>query len=254
MSSDPTQRFSTRVENYIRYRPGYPLALLPLLEKRGSLRPGDIVADLGCGTGKLTELFHRRGHVVHAVEPNGPMRDAGRRYIADDRCSFVDGSAESTGLPGATVDVAVAAQAFHWFDIDSTLVELDRILRPDGRLALIWNVRDESHDRFMSDYEALLAEHGTDYRNVGAHGVDTETRRRLFGRDLGLLAALPNEQHLDRDGLIGRVLSASYAPEQGQPGHEEMIAALDDLFRRHEKDGSVILRYRTDVYHGTFER
>lgn len=251
---DPTQRFSTRVENYIRYRPGYPEALLPLLEEHGSLRPGDIVADLGSGTGKLTLRFLQRGYTIHAIEPNEPMREAGRRLAADERCRPLDGSAEATGLPDASVDLAVAAQAFHWFDFEPTLAEMARILGPGGRVALIWNVRDQERNRFMTEYETLLANHGTDYHNVGAHRVDTKTRERLFGPDRGKFHWLPNEQRLDRDGLIGRVLSASYAPEQGHPGHEEMVAALDELFRRHERNGEVVLRYRTQVYHGSLHR
>jgi SAM-dependent methyltransferase len=251
---DPTKRFSTRVENYIRYRPGYPGTLLPLLEEHRSLRPGDIVADLGFGTGKLTVRLLQRGHTVHAIEPNESMREAGRRLAADERCHVIDGSAEATGLPDANVDLAVAAQAFHWFDLEPTLAELARILRPEGRVALIWNVRDEERNRFMAEYEALLATHGTDYRNVGAHRVDNQTRERLFGSDRGKFHWLPNEQRLDRDGLIGRVLSASYVPEPGRPGHEEMIAALEELFRRHERNGEVTLHYRTQVYHGPFCR
>jgi len=252
--SDPTKRFSTRVENYIRYRPGYPEALLPLLEERSTLRHGDLVADLGAGTGKLTERFVERGYSVYSIEPNEPMRLAAGRLVGSGDCRFVDGSAEATGLADSSVDLVAAAQAFHWFDLEPTLDELARILRPGGRVALIWNVRDERCSGFMRDYEALLADHGTDYRNVGAHGVDTGTRERLFGPHRGSFERIPNEQRLGRDGLVGRVLSASYAPEAGHPGHEEMIAALDALFRRHETAGEVVLHYRTEVYHGPFYR
>ena len=254
MTSDPTKRFSTRVENYIRFRPGYPDALLPLLEERSGLRAGDTVADLGSGTGKLTERFVRRGYTVYAVEPNEPMREAALHLVAAGRCRLIDGTAEATGLPDAGIDLAVSAQAFHWFDFEATLAELARILAPRGRVALIWNVRDETAGRFMIEYEELLANHGTDYRNVGAHGVDTNSRERLFGPDLGKFDCLPNEQRLDRDGLIGRVLSASYAPEPGHPGHDEMIGALDELFRRHQSGGEVVLHYRTEVFHGVLHR
>jgi SAM-dependent methyltransferase len=252
--TDPTKRFSTRVENYVRFRPGYPDSLLPLLEEQGTLRRDDVVADVGFGTGKLTRLFLGRVNVLYAVEPNDEMREAGQRLVADDRCRVVAGRAEKTGLPDASVDLVVAAQAFHWFDIESSLAEMQRILRPGGRVALIWNVRDEARSDFMREYEALLGCHGTDYRNVGAHGVDQATQARLFGLERGLFHRLPNEQRLDREGLIGRVLSASYAPEPGSPGHDTMIAALDDLFQRHENAGEVVLHYRTEVYHGAFSR
>ncbi len=254
MPVDPTKRFSTRVENYIRYRPGYPETLLPLLETHSSLRTGDVLVELGSGTGKLTRLFLKHGYRVYAVEPNDPMREAADRLIDDPRCTIVDGTAEATGLPADSADVAVAAQAFHWFDLESAHAELDRVLRPEGRVVAIWNVRDEEGDPFMAEYEQLLAEYGTDYRNVGAHGLTTSERERLFGPGGGRFHRLSNEQRLDRDGLVGRVLSASYAPEPGHPGHEPMVAALHELFRRHQDDGEIVLRYRTEVYHGTLDR
>jgi len=249
---DPTKRFSTRVENYVRFRPGYAASLPDLLERHGTLRPGDVVADLGFGTGKLAQPFLERGHLVHAVEPNEQMREAGARLVSDERCRVSDGRAERTGLPDASIDLAVAGQAFHWFDVDATLKELARILRPGGRVALVWNVRDRSGDPFMAGYEALLARHGTDYRNVGAHGIDDVTRTRLFGPGRGRYDALANEQRLDRDGLVGRVLSASYAPEPGADGHEAMVESLHALFRRCARNGEVVLRYRTAIYHGPF--
>ncbi len=254
MAQDPTRRFSTRVENYVRYRPGYPETLLPLLEKHRTLRPGDTVADLGFGTGKLTERFLERGYPVHAVEPNAEMREAGRRLLADDGCRVVAGRAEATGLPDDSVDLVAAAQAFHWFELEPTLDELARILRSGGRVALIWNVRDEHGDPFMAGYEALLEDCCTDYRDVGAHGVDEPTRKQLFGPGGGAFHRLSYEQRLDREGLVGRVLSASYAPEAGQPGHENLADAIGALFESHQANGEVTLRYRTEVYHGRFER
>ncbi len=254
MTADPTERFSTRVENYIRYRPGYPETLPPLLEAHSSLVPGDVLVDLGSGTGKLTELLLKRGYAVYAIEPNGPMREAAARLIADPDCTMIDGTAEATGLPDACADVAVAAQAFHWFDLEPTRAELDRVLRPRGRVVAIWNVRDKENDPFMAEYEALLAEHGTNYRDVGAHGLGDVQRERLFGPDRGRLDRLANEQRLDLDGLIGRVLSASYSPEPGQAGHAPMVEALETLFGKYQCDGEVVLRYRTEVYHGTLYR
>jgi SAM-dependent methyltransferase len=249
---DPTNRFSTRVEDYSRYRPGYPEALLPLLEERGTLRPGDTVADLGFGTGKLATRFLQRGYRVYAVEPNAPMREAGRRLVGQDMCEVIDGTAEATGLPDASIGLAAAAQAFHWFEFEPTLGELGRILEPGGRVALIWNVRETGTDSFMAEYEALLARLGADYCSIQAHGIDTVMRTRLFGPGGGRLDRLPNRQRLDRDGLIGRVRSASYMPEPGVAGYREMIESFSDLYRRHERDGQVVIRYRTDIYHGSF--
>ena len=251
---DPTGRFSSRVDAYVRFRPGYPAELVPLLEGAGTLRPDDRVADLGFGTGKLAERFVERGYALDAVEPNDEMRTAGADLVPSPLCTVHSGRAEATGLAAGSIGLATAAQAFHWFDVDATLAELGRILAPGGRVALIWNVRDEGASPFMSEYEALLDRHGTDYRNVGAHGVDDAVRRRLFGAAGGRFDRLPNRQRLDRAGLLGRVLSASYAPEPGKPGHEAMVEALDALYLRHRKDDAVELLYRTEIYHGEFAR
>jgi len=252
--SDPTSRFSTRVANYVRYRPGYPVALVPRLLERGTLRPGDRIADLGAGTGLLAQVFADAGHAIDAIEPNAPMREAGERSLQDNASvRFIDGRAEASTLRAASVDLVIAGQAFHWFEVAPTLVELRRILKVGGRVALIWNVRDEEGDPFMAEYEQLLARHGDGYRNVGAHGVDAVTRRQLFGASGGRFDRLPNAQRLDREGLVGRVLSSSYAPEAGSDGHEAMVGALHLLFEKYACDNQVTLRYRTEVYHDVLE-
>ena len=245
--NEPTARFSTRVDNYVRYRPGYPPALIPLLENAGTLCPGDRVADLGAGTGLLTRRFLDAGYDVTPLEPNAPMREAGERLLGR---SFAATTAEATGFDDRSIDLIVVAQAFHWFDLEPTVAEFRRILAPKGRVALIWNVRDEENDPFMRDYEALLAEHGTDYRNVGAHGADAAARQAIFGRSEGAFDRLPNEQPLDFDGLLGRLLSASYAPEEGTPGYAPMVEALRALYDRYADDDGIKLRYRTEIYHG----
>jgi ubiquinone/menaquinone biosynthesis C-methylase UbiE len=217
------------------------------------LRPGDRLADLGAGTGLLTQLFADAGYAIDAIEPNAPMREAGERSLQDKtEVRFVDGRAEASTLEPASVDLVIAGQAFHWFEVAPTIVELRRILTAGGRVALIWNVRDEEGDPFMAEYEQLLARHGTGYRNVGAHGVDPEARRQLFGSSRGRFDRLHNAQKLDREGLIGRVLSSSYAPDAGSHGHEEMVEALELLFEKYACDNQVTLRYRTEVYHDVF--
>lgn len=249
---DPTRRFSDRVEFYHRFRPSYPPELLDLLAELGYLTGGCTVADLGSGTGKLTELFLQRGHTVYAVEPNAEMRGAAEQLLQG-RPGFrsVDGRAESTGLPDGAVDLAVAGQAFHWFDLEPTRAELRRILRPPRRLAIVWNVRRVEATPFMIAYEALLRTHGTDYAAVAHRGLEPGELDLLFGARGAELRTLPNRQELDRQGLEGRLLSASYVPAPGQPGHDEMMRDLRALFREHEAGGRVTFQYETRAFLGT---
>jgi ubiquinone/menaquinone biosynthesis C-methylase UbiE len=130
---DSTKRFSSRVENYIKYRPGYPPAMLDLLKEKCGLTGGSMVADIGSGTGILTELFLRNGNQVIGVEPNREMREAAERLLGKDpKFTSVSGTAESTTLKDQSVDFIAASQAFHWFDREQARREFLRVLKPGG--------------------------------------------------------------------------------------------------------------------------
>jgi SAM-dependent methyltransferase len=247
---DPTTRFSDRVENYRKHRPGYPDALVDLLEQRAGLRPGSRVADIGSGTGLLTERLLRRGYTVIGVEPNGPMREAGEAALASyERFRSVDGTAESTGLEARSVEAIVAAQAFHWFDRPRARAEFERILEPGGPVAVLWNDRRKSGP-FHEEYDRLLLEHGTDYRQVDHTRITPEEIAAFFGSAGCRCDAIENLQPVDLDGMRGRLVSCSYIPNEGEPGYAEAIQACDALFRRHQRDGQVVLEYDLRVYHG----
>src|SRR5579863_1256797 len=115
--SNSTTRFSDRVEDYVKYRPHYPKKILSYLQDRYAFGPGWVVADIGSGTGISTELFLRFGNNVFAVEPNLEMRSKAEELLAaHPGFRSVEGTAEATGLPGSSIDLIVAGQAFHWFD------------------------------------------------------------------------------------------------------------------------------------------
>ena len=245
-----TERFSTRVENYIKYRPSYPSALLELLRVRCGLAATSRVADIGSGTGILTELLLETGAEVFAVEPNREMREAAERLLSDyGRFRSVNGTAEATTLPDASVDLITASQAFHWFDVQKSRRELARILGPDGWVALVWNERPPDADAFMDDYDGLLRRHAAEYDRVTQMRADETKIREFFGKRPES-AMFANRQTFDFAGLHGRLMSSSYAPEPGHPEHEPMIAGLRDLFERHNRGGKVIFPYRTLVYFG----
>ncbi|MEM9906031.1 MAG: class I SAM-dependent methyltransferase, partial [Cyanobacteria bacterium P01_D01_bin.44] len=141
----PTQRFSNRVADYIKCRPDYPPTLLAYLTQHGGLTSKQTVADIGMGTGLLTHHFLDHGNRVYGVEPNAEMRSAAVECLHP-YAHFhpLDGQAEATTLPPDSVDWVVAGQAFHWFDRPAARAEFERILKPGGRVALVWNDRLES--------------------------------------------------------------------------------------------------------------
>jgi SAM-dependent methyltransferase len=247
-----TERFSSRVENYIKYRPSYPAAVLELLSARCGLGATSTVADVGSGTGILTELLLETGAAVFAIEPNRSMREAAERHLNDyGRFRSVDGTAEATTLSAASVDLVTASQAFHWFDVQKSRLELKRILRADGWVALIWNERPVEAVPLLDDYDALLRRYCSEYDKIKNTRADEAKIREFLGRRPEA-AVFANRQVFDYAGLEGRLMSSSYAPEPGSPLHEPMISGLREIFDRHNRAGKVQFPYRTLVYFGQF--
>jgi SAM-dependent methyltransferase len=248
---DSKQRFSNRVEDYVKYRPGYPREAIDYLYGAGGLRAGALAADIGAGTGIFSRYLLERGTKVVAVEPNDRMRAAALEALSGDPgFQAVPGSAEDTGLPDASADFIASAQAFHWFDRDAARREFARILKPGGKTALIWNVRLTSGNRFHEEFERVLRRFGTDYMSVNHRNVGREQLEAFFRPGAMREARFPNRQTLDFDGLCGRVRSSSYAPAPGHPNYEPMMNELKALFDRNERNGVVMLDYETVVYLG----
>ena len=247
----PTERFSDRVSNYVRYRPGYPPALLDLVRRETGLTPAWTIADLGSGTGISTELFLKSGNTVHAIEPNDAMRSAAVERLASRYPNFhsVPGTAEATTLASASIDLAAAFQAFHWFDLDKTPAELARILRPPAWLLLVFNRRKTAGSPFLEGYESVIQQYSADYHAVRHERIKDAELRRVLPSGYAT-HSLPNQQLFDFDGLRGRVLSSSYAPSPGQPGHDQMMADLRALFDRTADSGRVAFDYETQIYLG----
>ncbi len=243
-----TERFSSRVDNYVRYRPSYPPAAIELLQRRCGLNRRAVVADLGSGTGILTRLLLPCAAQVLAVEPNAPMRAAAEAALAGEP-SFVSvpGTAEATTLAAASVDLVVAGQAFHWFKAPAARAEALRITRPQAWGALLWNEHPVSGSPFLADYERLLREHAREYEAVAGSRVDEAAMREYLGGAMEC-ARFPNQQSFDHEGLVGRCMSSSYAPEPGHPQHEPLLAGLARIFVAHQSGGRVLFPYVTLVY------
>ncbi|MGH8115807.1 MAG: class I SAM-dependent methyltransferase [Rhodanobacteraceae bacterium] len=251
ITPDSTARFTDRVADYVRYRPDYPAALIEWLQRELGATPAWHVADVAAGTGISSKLFLDAGFRVTAVEPNAAMRDAAFAWLGGNpRFRAVGGRADATGLDDGSIDLVTVAQAFHWFDPKTTRREFQRILRPHGIVAIWWNSRRLAGTPFLAGYEALLRRFGTDYASVAECYADDARMRRWFGRGLRGSAHFDHRQHLDFNGLRGRLMSSSYAPPAGHPDHAPMLRALRGLFDATAVDGHVDMDYDTRVFAG----
>ena len=250
MNRSPTARFSDRVENYVRFRPGYPPEVLELLRSECGLRPSHVLADIASGTGLFTRLLLENGNSVFAVEPNSEMREMGERELASyERLVSVAGTAENTTLASASMDFVTAAQAAHWFDLRRTRAEFVRILKPQGWCVLIWNERRTDSTPFLREYEQLLLTYGTDYKEV-RHERTTAIIHEFFAPQRCRERVVDLRQQFDYEGTAGRLLSSSYAPLEGHPNYAPMMHELKRIFRAHARNGMVEFEYNTRVFYG----
>jgi SAM-dependent methyltransferase len=249
-ATNPTQRFSSRVDNYIRYRPGYPPEVLKTLLDDCGLLASSVVADIGCGTGLLAKIFLDHGNPVLGVEPNREMREAGERLLQSyPHFTSIAGTAEATTLSPHSVDFITAGQAAHWFDLAQARTEFVRILKPRGWTALIWNERKTDSSPFLVDYENLLLAYGTDYAQV-RHERTTDRISSFFNPTPFESRIFQYQQQFDYESLQGRLLSSSYTPLPSHPNYAPMLAELRRLFDAHQSGGRVAFEYETRMFYG----
>ncbi|MBS1514825.1 MAG: class I SAM-dependent methyltransferase [Bacteroidetes bacterium] len=246
--NNSTTRFSDRVENYVKYRPHYPAAIIPYLKEKTGLSEEKIIADIGSGTGISSLLFLKNGNKVYGVEPNKEMREAGEKFL-EGYTNFIsiNGTAEDTTLNNDSIDVIVCGQAFHWFDMEKCKKEFMRIIKRDGYVVLMWNERNTKNSQLLSDYENLIKKFGTDYDKVCQQDERVNENIKIFfdkrGYDVELIESF---QKFDFEGFKGRLLSSSYVPQN----NEEMISELKTLFDRYQINGEVKFEYHTNIYTG----
>lgn len=235
----PTERFAATADNYVRFRPGYPPALIDRVIEATGVHPPAPVLDLGCGTGISTRAFASRGFNAVGVDPSEAMLDHARR---EGGATYQRGEATATGLADRSVRLVISGQAFHWFDLTTTLAELRRVLVPDGWCSAFWNIRARS--AFLDDYEALLRRTANEYENrpKPLPTIDAiKARPEVTSvRDI----ELSNRQELDREGLIGRAFSSSYVAHD-VADRADLERGLGELFERHSRNGRVDFVYRT---------
>lgn len=250
-NSDSTTRFSDKVDNYIKYRPHYPQEIITFLQNERIINKDSSAADIGSGTGISTELFLPHVKMVYGIEPNDEMRIAGEKLLSHfPNFVSIKATAEGTTLKNNSIDVIIAGQAFHWFDIEKSGNEFKRILKPDGYAVLMWNVRRLTGTPFLDDYEKLLLKFGTDYIKVRHENIGNEEKVKFYGGDHFITKLFYNEQIFNYEGIEGRLLSSSYIPRKGEPGYDEMIKELGNIFNKHNEKGKITVIYDTEVYAG----
>jgi SAM-dependent methyltransferase len=248
--TDPTRRFSSRVGNYVRYRPGYPSAVIDLLRKECGLTSSVVIADVASGTGIFTRMLLENGNRVFGVEPNAEMRKAGEDFLAAyPHFTSVEGTAEATSLADHTVDLVTAAQAAHWFDHKKTRLEFIRILKPGGWTVLLWNERRIDSTPFLREFEQMLLRYGTDYQSV-RHERTTREIETFFAPSPFRVRTFDYQQGFDYPALEGRLLSSSYTPQSDDAAYGRMLQELRRLFDVHQANGRVAFEYSTLVYYG----
>jgi len=243
---NPTGRFSNRVDNYVKYPPSYPDAIIAFFREQFGLLSAQQVADIGSGTGLFAELLLKHGYRVTGVEPNNDMRLAGDHYLAGyPLFRSVKGQAEQTHLDSHSIDLITVAQAFHWMDPVATKAEFHRILQPGGHIALIWNLRLKNTP-FLAAYDQLKNDFATDYSTTGR---DIQPDLQAFFAPAPMQVTIfPYTQQLDLEALKGQLLSASYIPLPGHPRYEKMMNLLTTLFTTYQENGLITMAYETKVY------
>jgi SAM-dependent methyltransferase len=264
--AEPAYRFSQRVDNYIKYRPRYPDAVLDLLRAECQLQITHTIADIGSGTGLLSELFLRNGNSVFGVEPDPQMRSAGEYYLRDYRAfTSIAATAEATTLPDESVDFVTAGQAFHWFDLPLARLEFGRILRPDGWIVLVWNVQRAAGTPFLEALQTFWQDQrfskfasrpaAEQMATVQALRLNRQRARQsllepLFGAGGYRESFFENPLTVDLQGLRGRVLSNGPALEPDDEQYGTMLATIDELFQAHQRNGTVTIEHDTWVVIG----
>jgi SAM-dependent methyltransferase len=248
---DTLNRFSNRVENYIKFRPDYPSEIITYLKQHNLLTESSIVADIGSGTGISSELFLKEGNGVFGIEPNKEMREAAERLLSKYKnFKSINATAENTTLENNSIDLIIAGQAFHWFDKQKSKAEFQRILKPNGNIILMWNDRRTESTDFLKAYEDFIKMFATDYNEVNHKNIDEAVFNDFFGKGNYTMKSFVNYQHFDLEGLKGRILSSSYMPAEDHKDFVFMMSVLKKIFTRFQEKGKITIEYDTNIYYG----
>ncbi len=247
-----TELFSDRVSNYRKYRPSYPNQLIDTLTSECNLDSQSMIADIGSGTGIFSQLLLDKNCRVIGVEPNKEMREAAEHQLSNHiNFNSVEGESENTTLENSSVDLITSAQAFHWFNRDKTRKEFERILKPTGYVALVWNQRNLD-SQFQKEYDQMLREYASDYSAVNHMNLTIDHITDFYSPSEVSTFKFTNAQHFDLAGFLGRMQSSSYTPKTGTAESDALIMIANSLFEKFESKGVISFEYETFLYLGKF--
>lgn len=246
-------KFDGKGEIYKKYRPGYPGELFGWLYSDGGFSAESVVADVGSGTGIFTRCLLEKGSRVFAVEPNGDMRKKAEASL-EKYSDFVSvaASGESTGLEENSVDFVTAAQAFHWFDREKFRLECRRILRPGGKVLLVWNTKNPSSD-VVGEIGALNRRFCPSFSGFSG-GIDFSDSSKEFSDFFSgeyISKFFKNDFALDKEGFVGRCLSSSYSLKESDDGYSQYVSAFENLFDEYSRNGVIFIPNFTCCYMGS---
>ena len=246
-----TNKFDSKGNIYSKARPSYPDVLFGYLLAERVIGKDTVAADIGSGTGIFTIALSQFVKSIFAVEPIDDMRrKAEEKYISELNITSINATAENTSLPDCSVDLVTVAQAFHWFDRGLFKNECKRILKPNGKVVLVWNDRDIESD-IIKDNFAVNKKYCKDFKG-SSNGIDfsKDAFSDFFSGEFELVEFCNNLVYT-REDFIARNLSSSYAPKENDPIYDDYIKSITDVFEKHQTNGTVNHPYITRCYFGT---
>ena len=244
-------KFTNKVNDYVKFRPSYPKEFIDYLHITLGMSGESVVADVGAGTGILTKLISPISGTVFAVEPNKNMRTACIEYCEGlGNITCVDGSAENTKLKDNCLDFITVAQAFHWFDADKTKMEFKRILKPTGKVILVWNSRVPENEMHMENDE-ICRRLCPEFKGFsGSSKAEDERYISFFENSECERTIFKNDRVLTLDQFIGGSLSASYSPNVDDLQYDDFVGSLKNLFHKYSVNGKLLVPNNTRSYAG----
>ncbi len=245
-----TNLFSGREMHYAAGRPSYAIELINMLYDTIGFSASSVIADIGSGTGKFAEQLIKKGSTVICVEPNDDMRHQSEKELSPySTVRFSNGNANETRLPDESVDFITAAQSFHWFDVSLFQQESRRILKPNGKAVLIWNLRDMSDELNQACFD-VFTHYCPSFKGFGG-GINRDDMRiqHYFNNQYNAVE-FDNPLFFTKEKFINRCLSGSYSLTPVDEKYPEYIAKLNDIFNLFAKDNCVQTGNKTIAYIG----
>ena len=243
-----TARFDGKGEIYAKARPSYAAELLDYIKNTMNVPNGSVFADIGSGTGIFTEQLLNCGYRVYAVEPNEDMRKKAEENLSEyENFVSVDGTDINTRLLNESVDFVTAAQAFHWFDSEAFKKECKRILKPNGRVIIVYNSRDEQAPCTVA-LASLRRKYSSDFHGF-SNGISEENCLSFFDGGCDVFRS-ENSKTYNRQGYVNRVLSSSYSLRKGDEGYIEYLAEINRIFDAFSDNGIITVPMHTVAYIG----